>query len=120
MATILVVDDNAMQQRMFGLMLKRKGYDVATASNGLEALQVLTGGTYDLVLADLDMPVMDGLTLLQRVREHARFKDLPFVMLTASGMEHHRRFAGEHGVNIFLTKPTDSRELVETIGNLLG
>jgi CheY-like chemotaxis protein len=100
---------------MLSLMLQRNNHSVITASNGPEALQYLEQSPIDLVIADVNMPGMDGLALLNEVRGSDRFKDLPVIMLTASGKEQVRLGATQKGANGFLTKPTSSRELIEMV-----
>jgi CheY-like chemotaxis protein len=115
MATILVVDDHPVIQLMLSLMLQRNNHSVITANNGPEALEHLNRTAIDLIIADVNMPGMDGLTLLNEVRGSERFKDLPVIMLTASGKEQVRLGAAQKGANGFLTKPTSSRELIEMV-----
>ena len=120
MATILVVDDSPVIQRMLSFTLKRNRHTVLTARHGKLALQLLNKRAVDLVITDVTMPEMDGLTLLKELRSDARYKSLPVVMLTASGQEGDRMNAEAEGANGFLTKPTSSRELIETVNKLVG
>jgi CheY-like chemotaxis protein len=120
MATILVVDDNSVNLRMMGYPLQKQGHAVVTALNGREALARLAETSFDLLITDLTMPQMDGMTLLKHVRADARFQQLPVIMLTASGQDEDRDTARAEGVSEFLTKPTSSRELVETVNRLLS
>lgn len=119
MAVILLVDDNATIQRVVEFMLRALGHDVLTADNGHDALRQLQQQPCDLVIADLAMPVMDGLTLLRQIRQTAQFQSLPVVMLTASGQDDDQIAARTAGVSDFLTKPTSKRALAETIGRCL-
>lgn len=115
MATILVVEDYLVAQRMYSHMLRKKGYTVVVANNGLVALERLAEQQVDLVVADLSMPEMDGVALLQHLRADERYRHLPVIMLTASGQEQDRVRAEAEGANDFLTKPTSSQEFIETI-----
>ena len=108
MSKILVVDDNFTQQRILGYTLKKQGHEVLSAQNGQEALDRLAEADYDLVISDIAMPGMDGLSLLKALRRDERFKDLPIIMLTASGQDQDRLLAQNEGANGFLTKPTSS------------
>ncbi len=119
MTTILVVDDDRVGQRMLGYTLQKNGYTVVQALNGYEALERLSAQRFDLVISDLAMPEMNGRMLLQRIRADERTRDLPVIMLTASGQDQDRIAAREEGANAFLTKPTSSRELLETVNRLL-
>jgi two-component system, chemotaxis family, chemotaxis protein CheY len=113
MAVILLVDDNSTIRRVVDFMLRALGHEVVTAANGYDALDQLQRQPCDLVIADLSMPEMDGLTLLRHIRVTPHLRTLPVVMLTASG-------EGDHQiVNDFLTKPTSKRALAETIERCL-
>jgi adenylate cyclase len=115
MANILVVDDNPVIQLMLSLMLKRSDQTVFTAASGREALELLDRTAVDLAILDVNMPDMDGLTLLKQLRDDNRYQDLPIIMLTASGREQVRLVAKQKGANGFLTKPTSSRELLDMV-----
>jgi CheY-like chemotaxis protein len=115
MANILVVDDNPVIQLMLSLMLKRNDQSVLTAASGQEALELIERTNVDLVILDVNMPDMDGLTLLKQLRDDERYQDLPIIMLTASGREQVRLVAKQKGANGFLTKPTSSRELLDMV-----
>lgn len=120
MAMVLVVDDSPVSQRLLSYTLQRAGYTVVMASNGCEALDILQDQPVDLVISDLAMPEMDGLTLLEAIRADQRLRALQLVMLTASGQEHDRSLAQAAGASDFLTKPTSTRDLLATVGRLVG
>ncbi|MBX3054734.1 MAG: response regulator [Caldilineaceae bacterium] len=119
MATIMVVDDYAVTQRMLTYQLFKQGHQVVTANNGHEALNSLRDLEIDLMIVDLAMPEMDGLTVLRQLRASSRYRSLPIIMLTASGKEQDRKQAMNAGVNAFLTKPTVAWQLVDVVSNLL-
>jgi two-component system, chemotaxis family, chemotaxis protein CheY len=119
MATILVVDDSPVMQRLLTLMLERNEHEVIAAGNGREATTYLEQRRVDLIITDVNMPEMDGLTLLQQLRANSRHKDLPVVVLTASSQEGIRRIAAQRGANGFLTRPTSSWELKEIVNHCL-
>jgi two-component system, chemotaxis family, chemotaxis protein CheY len=120
MATILVVEDHAVTQRTILYMLRKDNHQTVTASNGKEALAQLETHTVDLVLCDIAMPEMDGLDFLRHMRAQERFKNLPVIMLTASGQDEDRINARALGANDMLAKPTSTRELSEAIHRWLG
>lgn len=120
MATILVVEDYLVAQRMYSHMLRKRGHTVVVADNGCTALEQLARTSIDLVVADLSMPEMDGVSLLQRIRADQRYHHLPVIMLTASGQEHDRLRARAEGASDFLTKPASSHEFIETIARHLS
>jgi CheY-like chemotaxis protein len=119
MATILVADDDPITQRLVAFMLTKLGHRVLRAANGLEALAEVEHSSPDLVILDLAMPEMGGLAALRHLRGDTRFRDLPVIVLTASGLERDERAAQAEGVNDFLTKPFRSQELVEKLEHLL-
>ena len=119
MATILVVDDSAVSRRLLGYTLQQDGHVVVSAGDGNAALNMLTNTAVDLVIADLAMPGMDGLTLLRSIRADRRLESVRLVMMTASGQDQDRLDAQIAGANDFLTKPTSSRDLLATIHRLL-
>lgn len=119
MATILVVDDYAVTQRMLTYQLFKQGHQVVTANNGYEALDSLNDLEVDLMIVDLAMPEMDGLTVLRQLRSSQRHRSLPIIMLTASGREQDRIQALKAGANAFLTKPINVWQLVSIVNDLL-
>ena len=111
MATILVVEDHVVTQRLLSKRLRDAGHEVSPAANGLEALALLEEGTVDLIISDIAMPEMDGLTLLRHIRSDERLAQIPFIMLTTSVLDLHRQEAMQAGANGFLEKPVSSWEL---------
>jgi CheY-like chemotaxis protein len=119
MATVVVADDNPVSRRILSHIILRMGHAVVSAENGREALERLDDSSPDLLILDLAMPEMDGLTALKLARTDERYKTLPIIMLTASGLDRDARAARAEGVSEFLTKPFRSQELVEMLERLL-
>ncbi len=119
MGNILVAEDNIVMQKLLTKRLQMAGHEVRMAPNGMEALALLEAAAADLILSDIAMPLMDGLTLLRRVRSDQRFADVPFVLLTTSALDQHRLEAREGGADGYLQKPVSSWELDTMINNLL-
>ena len=119
MDVILVVDDEPVTQLMLGLMLQRSNYTVITAIDGQEAMNHLANEKIDLAIIDVNMPKMDGMTMLQRLRADKRFEKLPVIMFTAQGQERVRREAAQKGATGFLTKPASSAEVTSTVARFL-
>jgi CheY-like chemotaxis protein len=92
-------------------MLSAVGIVAAKADNGLEALEALEKETFDVVLMDIQMPKMDGLTAAARIRADRRFADLPILAMTANSAAEHREESLRSGMNDHLTKPVDALEL---------
>lgn len=120
MATILIVDDSPTVRRMLGLTLTRHRHAILAAVNGQDALNKLAETAVDLIIADVSMPQVDGITLLRQLRADARYCHLPVIMLTASGQNADRLIAEQSGANGFLTKPTSSLELIATVNQFIG
>jgi len=120
MATILVVDDYSTSQRLLGFILRQNYHTVVTAIHGLGALEQLAERSIDLVITDLSMPEMDGMTLLQELRSNPRFQNLPVIILTGSAYAQDNTRAKAAGATLFLTKPVESEELIATVTRLLA
>src|SRR5215831_14624725 len=99
MAVILVADDDPVSHRILDYILGRLGHTVLRAMNGQEALDQLDAAPADLLILDLAMPVMDGLSVLRNLRADERFRNLPIIMLTASGLERDERTARAEGAS---------------------
>lgn len=113
---VLLADDSMSVRRLAQHLLQTQGYRVATAADGLEALQLLEEGHIPtLLIADVEMPDMDGMELLRRVRADARFKQLPVVMLTAHAAGPVSQKAIDMGAQAFLTKPYSPNELLAQV-----
>ena len=113
---ILVVDDEALLVKGIRFNLQSEGYEVVTGSNGLEAVQLVQTQKPDLVVLDVMMPEMDGLTACSKIRE---FSDIPIIMLTAKTDDMDKLIGFDHGVDDYLTKPFNILELKARIRALL-
>ncbi len=102
---LLLVEDNEINQLIAEELLRSVGYTVDTANHGQEALDMLAKKKYDLVLMDIQMPVMDGLTASKKIRELDAFKDLPIVAMSAHAMTGDKEISLAHGMNDHITKP---------------
>ena len=120
MATILVVDDYSTSQRLLGFVLRQNDHTVLTAIHGLGALEQLAERSIDLVITDLSMPEMDGMTLLQEMRANPQYQDLPVIILTGSAYAQDNTRAKAAGATSFLTKPVESEELMAMVTRLLA
>ena len=106
---ILVVDDEALLVKGIRFNLQNEGYEVITGANGLEAVQLAADPEIGLIILDVMMPVMDGLTACRRIRE---FSDVPIIMLTAKTEDMDKLLGFEHGADDYLTKPFSVEELL--------
>ena len=114
-AHILVVDDNSINREVATEFLEDVGMVVTVASNGQECLDALQHRTYDLVLMDIQMPVMDGLEVTRRIRQNNRFQDIPIIAMTAHAMAGDRDKSLAAGMNGHITKPIDQTVLYQTL-----
>ncbi|WP_218573034.1 ATP-binding protein [Pseudomonas sp. gcc21] len=118
--TVLLVEDNLVNQMVAKGMLGRLGYDVAVAEHGEAALQRLHEREFDLVLMDCNMPVMDGYETTRRIREQAHWATLPVIALTANALEEDRERCTEAGMDDYLVKPFKREDLQAMMNKWLG
>ena len=109
---VLVVDDSITVRRVTQRLLKREGYRVALAADGLQALEKLLEEKPAVLLSDIEMPRMDGFDLARNIRSDPRMRDLPIIMITSRIAEKHREHARELGVDHYLGKPYSEDELL--------
>jgi len=118
--TVMVVDDSLTVRKITGRLLVREGYDVITAKDGVEALELLGDSVPDAMLVDIEMPRMDGFDLTRNVRADPRLRHVPIIMITSRTAEKHRAYAVEVGVDVFLGKPYREDELLAHVSRLVG
>jgi len=118
-ATILIVEDNEANRLLAGAVLEREGYRVEMAGNAEEALQKLANGSPDLILMDVQMPGMDGLTLTRRLKGDARTAAIPVVALTALAMMGDRERTLEAGCSGYISKPINTRTFAAEVSKFL-
>jgi CheY-like chemotaxis protein len=106
-ARVLLAEDNEMNQQIACELLGDAGLVVDVAQNGEEALKMVNSARYDLVLMDMQMPVMDGVMATQAIRRMTRLRNLPIVAMTANARAEDRRSCLDAGMNDFLSKPID-------------
>ncbi len=120
LAKILIVDDEPLNIRVLRIQLEARGYNILTAQNGFEALEVITNETPDLILLDINMPKMDGFQVAARVRADKKTEFIPIVMITAlRDTQENRIKAIEAGADDFIEKPFDAFEVLARIRSLL-
>jgi two-component system, sensor histidine kinase and response regulator len=114
-STILLVEDNELNQQVAMELLRQLGLAVTVARHGQEALDLVESMPFDLVLMDMQMPVMDGLSATRRIREQQRWKDLPIVAMTANVLESDRQRCLDAGMNDFIAKPIEPHLLSQVL-----
>jgi two-component system chemotaxis response regulator CheY len=122
MPNILVVDDSATMRQLIRFTLKRiPDANVIEATDGVDALQKMSSVKVDIILADINMPVMDGFKLVSVVRDDSKTKDIPIIMITTEGAEEEIQKALSMGANAYLTKPLKPQELIQLVNsNIAG
>lgn len=117
---ILVVEDSPTMRQLITFTLKRlKDVDITEASDGVDGLKKIAGGKFDLILTDINMPIMDGLKLVSLVRNDPVNKGIPIVVITTEGGQEDRDRAMTLGANAYITKPIQSANLLNTAKELL-
>ena len=114
-ASILLVEDNNINQELALELLKNAGVQAQVANNGLEALGMLKKKNFDGVLMDVEMPEMDGLTATCEIRKQKKFAKLPIIAMTANVLTKHRKAAEKAGMNDYIVKPINEQELLSTM-----
>ncbi len=117
--TIMVVDDDDDIRQMMRVLLEEDGYSVLEAENGQQAIDIAQSASPDLILMDLSMPVLDGLTATRRMREIDRVSNVPIIAITAHDSPEHRTNASAAGINEYLTKPIDFVKLDKLLDHFL-
>ncbi|MDP2681371.1 MAG: response regulator [Deltaproteobacteria bacterium] len=117
---ILIIDDSPTMRQLLTFAVKRLS-DVETvdAADGVDGYKKLTSGKFDLVLADINMPVMDGLKLVSIIRGNPDYKDIPIVMVTTEGGKEDREKALSLGANAYITKPIQAPNVLSVVKELL-
>ncbi len=121
MPTILVVEDSPTMRQLISFAMKRvQNSKVIEATDGVDALKKLSQEKVDLILADINMPVMDGLKLLSLLRSNPSYKEIPVIMITTEGAEEDRKKALSIGANAYLTKPIQTQELIKLVNEFVN
>ena len=120
MTRILAVDDSASMRQMVAFTLKSAGFDVVEAPDGGAALDIAKREKFSLVLADVNMPVMDGITLVKNLRTLPDYKFTPLLMLTTEATPEKKQEGKAAGATGWLVKPFNPEQLITTIKKVLG
>lgn len=116
----LVVEDSPTMRQLISFSLRRiRGSKIVEAGNGVEALKKLSEEKFSLILADINMPLMDGLKLLSIVRKDPNYAKIPFIIVTTEGGETDKDKGMEMGANAYLPKPIQTNDLLKTVKDLL-
>src|SRR3989339_1158933 len=118
--TILIVDDSAMIRRIVSQLVQQLGHQAITAENGLEGYELATRSNPDMIIMDIEMPVMDGFEATWRIKADQRTAHIPVAFFTTLGSEENIKQAREAGSVGFLNKPICKEELDQAIRDILG
>ncbi len=117
----LVVDDSSAMRKQLCYALRRVvGMEAVEAGDGADAWRKLTTASFDIVLTDINMPLLDGLKLVALVRAGGAHRHVPLVVITTEGAEADRRRAMSLGASAYLVKPVQANQVVDTVRSLLG
>jgi two-component system chemotaxis response regulator CheY len=120
MLNILVVEDSPTMRQLIGFAIKRiPGARVIEATDGVDALKKLSAEKIDIILADINMPIMDGLKLVSLVKSNPSYKNIPVIMITTEGAEEDKNKALAIGANAYLTKPIQTQELMKLVTSFI-
>ena len=117
----LIVEDSPMMRQLLVFALSRvKQLRVTEADDGVDGLKKLATGKFDIILTDINMPIMDGLKLVKRVRMDPVHKDVPIIIITTESAEEDRQRALSLGANAYITKPIQAPQVIAKVRELLG
>jgi chemosensory pili system protein ChpA (sensor histidine kinase/response regulator) len=117
---VMIVDDSLTVRKITSRTLTRAGFDVITAKDGIDALELLNDRTPDVILLDIEMPRMDGFEFTKTIKNEPRNAHIPIIMITSRTAEKHRNRAKELGVDLYLGKPYQEDELIRNLREMLA
>lgn len=117
---ILVVDDSAAIRQSVTFVLQQEGYDTVEASDGAEGLEMIKINPVDMVVSDVNMPNMDGITMVSKIRELSAFKFIPIIILTTESQNSKMDEGKAAGATGWIVKPFTSEKLLAVVKKLLG
>jgi two-component system chemotaxis response regulator CheY len=118
--TILIVDDSASVRQVVSIALKGAGYDVITGVDGKDALTKLNGQRVHLIISDVNMPNMDGITFVSEVKKLPAYKFTPIIMLTTESQEDKKKQAQAAGAKAWVTKPFQPPQMLAAVEKLIA
>jgi two-component system sensor histidine kinase and response regulator WspE len=118
---VLVVDDSLTVREVERKLLENNGYDVSLAVDGMDGWNKLNAGSYDLVISDVDMPRMNGIEFVSKIRSESKYKDMPVMIVSYKDREEDKMRGLDAGANYYLTKSSFHDEsLLEAVKDLIG
>lgn len=117
---VLIIEDSPTMRQLISFALKRlPGVRIVEATDGVDGLKKLSSEKFDLILTDINMPIMDGLKLVSLVRSDANYRSVPIVVITTEGAQEDRERALALGANDYITKPIQANRILELAKSLL-
>ena len=117
--TILIVDDSSSMRQVVGITLKQAGYELIESCDGKDALSKLGGQKIHLVISDVNMPNMDGITFVREMKKNAAYRFVPVVMLTTEGTDEKKKAGQDAGAKAWVVKPFQPQQLLAVVTKLL-
>lgn len=118
---VLVVEDSPTMRQLICFALRRiKSIQVVEADDGVDGLKKLSGDKFDMIITDINMPVMDGLKLVSMVRNDDNYRNVPIIIITTEGAAEDRQRALSLGANAYITKPIQAPQVINCVKELLG
>ncbi|WP_432698335.1 response regulator [Marinobacterium sp. YM272] len=117
--TIMVVDDSASIRQVVGIALRGAGYDVIEACDGRDALSKLTGDKIHLIISDVNMPNMDGITFVKELKQNPRYKFTPVIMLTTEAGKDKMAEGKAAGAKAWVVKPFQPPQMLDAVSKLI-
>lgn len=117
--TILIVDDSASMRQVVSIALSGAGYEVLQADDGTSALKLLDGRKIHLIISDVNMPKMDGITLVKEVKKNNAYRFTPIIMLTTEGQEAKKQEGQRAGAKAWVVKPFKPDQMLAAVSKLV-
>lgn len=117
--TIMIVDDSSSLRQVVNLTLKGAGYEVIEACDGKDALAKLTGQKIHLIVCDVNMPNMDGISFVREMKKNPAYKFTPVIMLTTESSDDKKRMGQEAGAKAWIVKPFQPQQMLAAVSKLL-
>jgi two-component system chemotaxis response regulator CheY len=117
--TIMVVDDSASLRQVVAIALKGAGYDTIEACDGKDALSKLNGVKIHLIISDVNMPNMDGITFVKNLKQMAAYKFTPIIMLTTESQDEKKREGQAAGAKAWVVKPFQPQQMLDAVSKLI-
>ena len=118
--TILIVDDSVSLRQVVAIALKGAGYEVIEAGDGKEGLGKLTGQKIHLIISDVNMPNMDGISMVTEIKKMPEYKFTPIIMLTTESQDEMKQKGKEAGVKAWMVKPFKPEQMLDAVNKLIS